>query len=61
MIIGIVVGIIFLAIVGAGIAAAVLFLKRRKRAFMWGGIGISVAFTVLFFMIPFSFHTVNPE
>ena len=60
MIIGIVVGIIFLAIVGAGIAAAVLFLKRRKRAFMWGGIGISVAFTVLFFMIPFSFHTVNP-
>lgn len=60
MTIGIIVGIIFLAIVGAGIATAVLFWKKRNRTIKWVGIGVSAAFAILFLMIPFSFHTVNP-
>ena len=60
MIIGVIVGIIFLAIVGVGVALAIIFHKKRKRTPKFVCCGISAAFALLFLFIPFSFHTVNP-
>lgn len=60
MMIGLIVGFVFLAFVGGGIAAAIVFHKKRNKAYKWAGVGVSTAFAVLFLFIPFSFHTVNP-
>ncbi|MDE7296725.1 MAG: hypothetical protein K2N84_05610 [Clostridia bacterium] len=60
MMIGLIVGFVFLAIVGGAITLAILSHKRRNRVYQWVGVGVSAAFAVLFLFIPFSFHTVNP-
>lgn len=60
MMIGLIVGFVFLALVGGGIAVAILSHRKRNKTYKWVGVGVSAAFAVLFLFIPFSFHTVNP-
>ncbi len=59
--IGIVIGILFFLIAAGGIVFSVFMrLKRRKKQFIWGGLGVAAVFALLFFFIPFSIHTVGP-
>ena len=59
MIIAVLVGILFLALLVGGIAVSVVMRKKHKRTYSWIGAGVAIVFGILFLFIPFSIHTVD--
>lgn len=58
--IGIVVGVLFFLLMAGGVALAAVMAKKRNRTMKYVGVGVGAAFALLFLLIPFSIHTVNP-
>ena len=59
MVIGIILGVIFLGITAGSIAMFVL-LQKKKSASRYGFLGAGAVGALLFILLPFSFHTVEP-
>lgn len=58
--IAVVIGVLFVLFIAGGVALAAVTWKKGNKTLKAVGLGIGGAFALLFLLIPFSIHTVNP-